>query len=273
MRYIFYLFQFLVNSNIFVSLCVLCLYHSSQLLLNSYNLNLSCFVFFSTLFIYNFHRLVRVNKDISKKKKVWIMKNTNFLYSLCFLSLFICFYCFYQFNLNTKLLVLITSVFSLLYPYYLRKIPYTKIIQISITWTTTTVLLLTLENNIIIDVNIILLLIGRFFFVFSITIPFDIRDMTFDKIELKTIPIIFGQKKSKIIALNSIIIFALICYTQFLYSYITIPELLSILICCFIIFLFIINSDLDKKEFYFSFWVESSSIMIYLFLLFSKLIF
>ena len=53
-------------------------------------------------------------------------------------------------------------------------------------------ILLILEEEIIFSDNIIAHLLSRFLFVFAICIPFDIRDVKYDNIKLKTIPIVFG---------------------------------------------------------------------------------
>ena len=71
-------------------------------------------------------------------------------------------------------------------------------------------LFLVIENNITISQNIFLHLISRFLFVFAITIPFDIRDLEYDAGKLRTIPLFFGEKKSKFLAVFLILICVII---------------------------------------------------------------
>ena len=56
---------------------------------------------------------------------------------------------------------------------------------------------------------------GRLFFILAITIPFDIRDLKYDKSNLKTLPIIFGASKARLIGLLSLLVFEIISITQF----------------------------------------------------------
>ena len=72
-------FLFLINSNIFVSFCVLSLALSSEFLLItseiSFPSKVSQFVFFATIFTYNFQRIVRLRKSEKHSRKDWIKKN------------------------------------------------------------------------------------------------------------------------------------------------------------------------------------------------------
>ena len=66
---------FLINSNIFVSFCALSLALSSGVLLDSYNYKISQFVFFATIFTYNFQIIVRVGKLQRHVRTDWLKKN------------------------------------------------------------------------------------------------------------------------------------------------------------------------------------------------------
>ena len=108
-------------------------------------------------------------------------------------------YRFVEFQPNTQIVIVFLGGLSIFYPFGLRTIPYIKIFLIAAIWTSSTMFLLLLENNQLINQNIILHLFTRFLFVFAICIPFDIRDIKYDNIKLKTIPIVFGVSKSKLI--------------------------------------------------------------------------
>ena len=51
------------------------------------------------------------------------------------------------------------------------------------------------------------------------------------------------------------------------------PNLLALILLYFVSSIFIAKSDVSKREMYFSFWVESLSILGYIFLIISALIF
>ena len=267
MKYLSHFFNFIIYSNIFVAFCVLSLTLSSEILLKTnYFSKISEFVFFSTLFIYNFQRIIRIRKGQNHSRKNWTYKNKNLIYLLMTIGSVMSFYRFIDFNLNTQIAIVISGVLSILYPFGIRKVPFSKIFVISLVWTISTMLLLVLENKIEISQNIILHLLSRFLFVFAITIPFDVRDIKYDQNNLKTIPIVFGVKKSIIISLVSLLI------SEVIFVYLNIKHLLSLTIFIGIIptYIFsiylIINSSNKESDFYFSFWVESLSIIFYLFL-------
>ncbi|MAR39722.1 MAG: hypothetical protein CMD22_03400 [Flavobacteriales bacterium] len=262
----------LINSNIVVATCVIALALSSQILLESKNYNINIFVFFATLFTYNFQRIVRIKKEITHKRKEWVLNNHVFIYSLITSSGFISLFFFLQFNPNTQILLLTTGTISVLYPFGLRRIPFLKIFIISSIWTISTMGLLISENNLPLTSNTILQLFSRFLFVFAITVPFDIRDVKYDKKNIKTIPILVGTFISKLIAILALIALNIVSLYQYLYCNLSLDILIAIIICCCFSSILIIKSDENKDDFYFSFWIESLSIFFYLFLMISLFI-
>ena len=84
-------------------------------------------------------------------------------------------------------------------------------------WASSTILLPVIQSNIILNkVRVITMFTERFFFVFAISIPFDIRDIEADKqAGLKTIPILFSEKTSNHIANLFLFIFFLISFFHY----------------------------------------------------------
>ena len=142
--------RFLINSNIWVAFCALALTLSSEILLQTSNSLISKFVFFATLFTYNFQRVVRIKKCSNHARKNWLNKNRGGVYGLMFFAFVMSGYYFSNFKLSTQIVILFTGVLSLFYPFGIRKIPFAKIFIISFVWTTSTMLLLVLENTIVI---------------------------------------------------------------------------------------------------------------------------
>ena len=264
---------FLINSNIWVAFCAFSLSLSSEILLQTNNFSVSQFVFFSTLFIYNFQRSVRICKGFNHARKDWLYKNRSVVYFLMFFSLLISSYHFLNFKLNTQIAVLFTAFLSFFYPFGLRNIPFVKIFVISFVWTISSMLFLLIENEIIITQNIILHLASRFLFVFAITVPFDIRDLEHDLGKVKTIPLFFGIKKSKCLA--NFVILTCFCIVNFQYfqNNITVSNLLALILLYILTLALITKSDIKNNDVYFSFWVESLSVFSYLFLIIMLLIF
>ena len=265
--------QFFVYSNIWVSFCVLGLALSSEILLQTSNTHLLQFVFFSTLFIYNFHRLVRVYKGHCHVRKAWLQKNKKSVFFLMLCSLAVSLYKFIDFRLITQTVIFLLAVISVSYPFGLRKIPFFKIVIISFAWSISTMLLLVVENDVVISINEILHLVVRFLFVFAITIPFDIRDLHYDNKNVVTLPLFFGVGKSKLIAFLALGICMLISGIQNYTGNLMLAHLLAIILLCFNSLIFVWNSNENRGEMYFSFWGEGLSICSYLFLVILLLIF
>ena len=125
----------------------------------------------------------------------------------------------------------------------------------------------------LISQNLILHLSARFLFVFAITIPFDIRDLKFDDKKMKTIPIVFGEGKAKLIGVMALFFAELIAIVQMFYFEMEFHNLIALICIFFLSAILMIKSSQDKTAMYFSFWVESLSILSYIFLIIVTLIF
>ena len=266
------IFRWIVFSNIFVAFCVVALNMSTEFLLDTYNCKINQFLFFSTIFTYNYQRIVKSKRKLQQQKH-WLLGGNKILLALMLFSLLCSIFLFLQFKLQTQLLIAFLGIIAVLYPFDLREIPYCKIFIITFVWSVSTVLLLVIENNLEITSNVIYLFMGRLFFILAITIPFDIRDLKYDESNLKTLPIIFGASKARLIGLLSLLVFEIISITQFYFHQINFGFLIAITFSCIFGCNLIIKSTQQKKDIYFSFWVESASVCLYAFLVLSTLVF
>jgi len=265
--------RFLVYSNIWVACCALGLTISTEVLFGATNFKVSQFVFFATIFTYNFQRVVRLKKGQKHARKDWLNQYRLIVCLLILVGGFMSLYRFIDFRSGTQLAIIFLGVLSIFYPFGLRKIPFIKIFVISFVWAISTMLLLVIENSILISKNIILHLIARFLFVFAITIPFDIRDLKYDAQNLRTIPLFFGALKSRFIAVFALFICGVIAIFQHLEKALIFPNLLALIFLYFVSSIFIAKSEERRGEMYFSFWGESLSLLGYLFLVIMLLIF
>ena len=264
--------QFFIYSNVFVSFCVLVLCQSTSIIIGVDSSHLLPFVFFSTLFVYNFHRIVRynLNKEQSANQD-WLNKNRLLIIIITVISLFLSVYYALSLSFSTFYFLIPISIISLSYPIKiiplagqkvsLRELPRAKIFLIALVWSIVSVVLVTLENKSFYSLDTLLLFISRFSFVLAITIPFDIRDLKYDDLSLKTIPQIFGEQKAKTIALYCLAFFELISIFHFFVGDFSWQLLLALLSG-----ILIIKSSQEKNNFFFSFWVEGASIIMYLLL-------
>ena len=130
-------------------------------------------------------------------------------------------------------------------------------------------LLLISENNLLLNKTTSLHLFHRFIFVFIITIPFDLRDLKYDKKNIKTIPTLLGFQKSKFLVFFLLIIMLIISLLMYQYNYLSLNLLIGNGMTCVLtsILVLIIN---EKREYlFFSLWIESLSIFYFLFLIIS----
>lgn len=260
----------LIFSNLYVAIPVAALVLQTYLFTNSVDFFVIFLVYFSTLFVYNTHRIRGLNQVLKidlGERHLWAIKNKNFLVFIIFLAILGAGFSFYKsFSvINFWYLLppmLITAGYVV--PFIpspkrllrLRDIPFLKAILISAVVSYVTIVLV-YQN---LDLAFLLQFLERFFFILAITIPFDIRDYQFDShSKLKTFPLAFGIKKSKKIAFLSLIFSFLI--SLFLINYrpliYLIPLGLSLMISAFIIQ----KSTKKSSEFFYSFLVEGTMII------------
>ncbi|MEE2953833.1 MAG: hypothetical protein VX347_01510 [Bacteroidota bacterium] len=257
---------FLLHANVWVALCASSLCLSSSIVLNTYSFEIVFFVFNSTLFLYGFQRLIKTDYSKSHFRKQSVLKKWT-LYILIIGSFFSAIYFCLGFQIKTLILAIIIGIISIIYPFYLRRIPKLKIYIISLAWAIITVLLLVIENNIPFGLSVLLEFSSRFLFVFAITIPFDIRDINYDSNKLKTIPQLAGVLRAKTISLSSLCLFLIINIWQYYNADIILPHLLGILFVSIISAILIYLSHPKKSNFFFGFWVEGLSILLFIALL------
>jgi len=197
--------------------------------------------FFSTFLIYNLHNIiVFFTKD--RKVELNFIQNKNIIFILTAFAILAIGFIAPSLKINTFIFYAITLFLCLFYffpilkinrqAFSIRQIPYLKIFFISIIWSFTTVIPTAFEFQIdITDSRIYIALISRFFFIFAITLPFDIRDHLQDKREgLVTLANTLSFKKltslSNITLLLSLIV-SLISYSSFSNPYSMIPCIIA----------------------------------------------
>ena len=183
----------------------------------SVNLNVLGFVFFATLFTYNFQRLLKIYLKIngSGDRVEWITTHKIVVYTLTIISFLFTLYFTIIFFQSVWILLFISGVISFFYVWRipllkgknLRDLPGIKIYLIAFVWVVICVFLPTVLNKNI-EVNGFTFLIGFIMFIFlvSITIPFDIRDIDLDEKSKKTIPQLIGVRKAVYLSIFLLIV-------------------------------------------------------------------
>jgi len=205
----------LIFSNLIISLSagILCLGIGSYF---SHDLEWqkALFVFFSTLCVYNFQRILKINsKSTLSDQMNWMTKHRFASYTFTLIGAIGCIYLFvnYFFHPYYFLLFIPAGIICLLYALQflswkkntisLRDIPFIKIILIAIIWSVSCFWFPVLKNPTLSALEKILLSFVGFIYIISVTIPFDIRDLKYDSVSQKTIPQILGWKRAKILSI------------------------------------------------------------------------
>jgi 4-hydroxybenzoate polyprenyltransferase len=218
-KYLRQALDFLLYSNIFIALCAvsqgLVTYWLVEAKPDTYVLGL---LFCSTLALYNFSILLSKPEkpEISRFQRVrWIFSHYRLMITLTIISSIAIIPLSFFLNTSSNILLIGLGLISITYnlpivsiddkQFSLRNIPGVKLFIIAMVWAASCVLLPIFEiagnNSSTITLNeTILLFLKRLFFIAAITVPFDIRDIFQDKSnQLKTIPVIFGEKNSLLI--------------------------------------------------------------------------
>lgn len=229
--------------------------------------------FFSTFFIYNIQRILRlkgIHEDSSDRLK-WIKRNALRLLLASLLSIIGCLVVYF-FILGVEIdfwFLAFSAVFGILYAFEftpkvegLRDIPYIKIYLIAILWAMVTVFWPFIRD--MSHPFPIWLILSVFFYILACTVPFDIRDMFYDDHQKKTIPQLFGQRGAQLVALIFLGISALALFLGFNHVIYQVWFYVSY----GILILLILYSNHRRSEMYFSgiidFWIVSYAICIYL---------
>lgn len=253
------IFELYIFGNIHVAIAVWALTKLTLFQISISDSYTPAFVFFSTLLSYNFIRLYRFKTTENWFGK-WLEINKMLLIIFSIMGFIGATYTLFQIQLKALLMLLpfgfLTMFYSVpLFNKSLRTVPFIKIFMIAISWAGTTVLFPVLNNDIALTAAVLHLFIQRFLFTLIITIPFDIRDLSYDNTALQTIPQILGVQNSKYIGMFMILWFLYFSQNS---SY-QINLILAVLL-----FLSLLFASKNQQKYYAAFFIESIPIIWYL---------
>ena len=267
------IFDFYIFSNIHVALATFSLTKITLLQYKISENTIPFFVFFSTIVAYNLIRYYELNDSKDSWFRRWFYHNLVLLKLLTFISIFgILFFLKEVLLISLLLLIpflLITIFYAIPILKYkgkwksIRNYPTLKIFSIGIAWAGITVLFPLVNNKIDIDLIALLIFVQRILIVIVITIPFDIRDVSYDCSSLKTIPQVYGIKKTKYIGVILLMLSVIIEY--FLISNGFDSSFRINLLIILIALILLLKSSESQSKYYSSFVVESIPI-VWLFL-------
>lgn len=274
-------FDFLLFSNIFMSLCAVAQALVTFRLIDSKPVySVIGLLFTSTLGIYNFSILLSKPKHPKRspyKRVRWFFAHYRLMVTFTMISLLSLIPLFFLLSMESRILLIFLSVLSFCYSlpiftvgdqkFGLRNIPGLKTFLISLVWTMSCVLLPVLEAQDLhlADISmrdITLMIAKRFLFIFALAIPFDIRDLFSDRqAGLKTIPVAWGEKNAylfcQVLLAGYIVLLFLFRNNGFSLDFFGLTT--TALLMGWLIF----KSKWEKNEYYYFFYMDGVLILQY----------
>lgn len=254
--------NFYISSSIHVALAVTSLAVVTML---NFEINLdfkiSLFIFCATITGYNIVKYA----GIAGLHHLSLTKNLRLIQIF---SLFVFLFLIYIiFLLSWKVIVFsaIMGICTLLYvfPFFgrgrnLRTLAGVKIYIIAFVWSGVTVLLPLIGKTELLQWDVLIEILQRFLFVFTLTLPFEIRDLQFDMANLKTVAQIFGVGRTKIIGVLCLLAILLL---EFLKTSIEFRSLSVLIVISVLLGILLKNSRIRQTRYFASFWVEGLPIL------------
>lgn len=218
----------IANTQIFVALCASLLSAETFIIANrAVNWEVLIIVFLATLFIYNASQInVAFSAGEKEVEKKLSFEGSTYQISVCFGSIIILFFMLTGCD-RTQVLIFMASAFcSLIYmmPFKvngqrikgLRNNMVVKNILLSAIWALATVLFPLMGNGIEINGNVVIFMfLRRFFFIYALTIVYDIKDIDKDRVSgMKTIASRLGVPGTRLVAISALMIFCLLVYVD-----------------------------------------------------------
>lgn len=236
------------------------------------------FLFFVTIFTYNFQRLFRSKgADIvsHSARHLWIARHQGKLKMVMIVALVCGGLCALFIDLKALLLLLPFSVISIFYSIKIfpgkrrmgfRDLPYIKILLITATWVFATVFFPVLDAapDQVLSSGVLLLALERGLFILAITIPFDIRDMHRDHASKRTWAQVLGEGKARWLAVLLMLAYCLLVEFSGKYSD---SVRVALLLCGILTAILLTFARSDRNERYFTFLVEGAMVLQWVLLL------
>ncbi len=255
----------ILYSNLWIALAALSMAAQTQFLLSGRvsPSPLLGFILFATLLLYAVHRIVgleKVQPFLEKGRFFVISRFRGHIMIYAGIAAIGAAVFFFQLPFRLQLAAVAPSLIALGYVLpllggrrRLRDLSYIKIFLIAIAWSWITVLLPALELGMGWSIPMIVMLLERAFFIFAITLPFDIRDLEVDAYnQVRTLPALLGYRRTKLLALFCLLAMAALAGLNHHADVYSNGAFAGILLSGLIAFTLIWYSDRVKHDYYFT---------------------
>ncbi|SHH05530.1 hypothetical protein [Flagellimonas flava] len=262
MRFLKLIFDFYLNASIHVALAVVALLVVSCQTLNiPINYSLLGVALGGTIVCYNF-----IKYGVEAEKYLMV---SNLYHRIIQIFSFLCFgfAVYFLLKLEAKLWwgILILGLISSLYAVpllpqtrNLRSLGGLKIFIVALVWSGFTIVLPVLDSDRVFDWDVYVLIFQRFILVLALLLPFEIRDLQWDNPELRTLPQVYGEQRTRQLGMILSVIF---CLIPFLKDELGLVEILAGLFIALTLMMMFVYKGNMKKRYFASFWVESLPIL------------
>ena len=231
------------------------------------------FVFFSTLMLYAFHRIIglkKVKPFTDRGRYFVIEKYKNHIFVYAVIGAIGALSCFFMLDFSLQIALVLPALLSLGYVIpvlkgakRLRDIDHIKIYLVAVVWAWVTVGLPLIE---VADFPGWFAAAGLFaeraFFIFAITLPFDIRDLKIDEhTGVRTIPAQIGTVKAKSLATLLLVLCSGCAFFLVLFTFYTFYTGVGILLSCYIADALIQKADHRDDDYFFTFGIDGLMIL------------
>ncbi|MFD2589122.1 hypothetical protein ACFSQJ_19515 [Croceitalea marina] len=274
MRFLRQAFDFYLDASIHVALAVVTLYFSTlQIIETSTNWQLASFLFFGTIVCYNF-----IKYGVEAEKYL-IVSNPyhKLIQGFSFLAFAFSAYFFLQLGYNLWFAIMTLLGVSVLYAIpllpkakNLRSLAGLKTFLVALVWMGCTVVLPLVDNDIKVTWDIGILLLQRFLLVLILLLPFEIRDLKFDKPELKTMPQRIGVEKTKTVGYVLTVFYAVLLFFK---DSISIKIIVIDLLLSLVLLVVLKKTTKEQTNYFSSFWVEGIPLLYLGILVFTEKLF
>ncbi len=236
------------------------------------------FIFFATLCLYAIHRLVGLSKvkpfqEAGRFKVIARYQSHILIYAL--VSAVAAAWFFFRLPWRLQLAAILPSLIALGYVLpvvggskRLRDLHYLKIFLIAIAWSWITAGLVAANYHCAMTLPALVLLLERAFFVFAITLPFDIRDLQVDAFtKVETLPARLGIRRSKGLAAAALLLMLALVAWNFRMNVYGLPQALALLVSALLSYGLIHFSDRVRHDYYFTGLIDGMMIVQFLLVL------
>ncbi len=268
---------FFLYSNIWIGLAALAmvfqteyLWLQGQIKWSTYHL----FVFCATLFVYAAHRLLalsRLNKSNWQERFTYIARAQQYILTYAIISGFITLVVFFFLDAATQVLLIMPGIISLAYIFpvlkggkRVRDVHFIKIFLIALVWAWITVTIPASVDDVIFENQAIAIFWERAFFIFAITLPFDVRDLLLDADQdVLTLPRVLGARGTRTLAGIALLLSLILAIYNLGYVYT--PLVWSGLVLSLLIAYYLIYHAHEKQpDYYFTGYLDGTMILQFL---------